>query len=320
MSRSGERVAALLLSPSTGLSAASGLGWALIAFFIGHRVFGYAIVGGLVASPFVGILIGRLASRLHDKPAWIQVLGSLLHLYVAAVCFALGVALSHLVLEPRMPPLGLVIVDVYAVLWGLTISGFAFLLWPLAWFNHRLVWQADAGQLSPEIPLMTPAVRRLACGIMILTVPAYLAWAFIQTLLHAGSPAQAPWWAATDLMGWSGWAVRGLLVWLAAPVLAAGARLAAGSRRVSTSTYGEMIGVAGFAVIAFPLLSFPATLIVMAAKISIVQSWATEGAVLWESYYYRNVFLMYVPWFLTGGGLMLVRQLSVLHGRRRARG
>ena len=47
----------------------------------------------------------------------------------------------------------------------------------------------------------------------------------------------------------------------------------------------------------------------MAVKVSLVQSWATEGTVFWTSYYYLNVFWMYLPCFLVGVGLIGVGRL-----------
>jgi hypothetical protein len=145
---------------------------------------------------------------------------------------------------------------------------------------------------------------------MALSVLGYAAWALFQSVLATfGSRASTmPWWVVTDLMGWSKWFVLGSFVWLSAPLLAFGASVAAGSEERST-TYRELMGVAGFAVFAFPILFFAATLLVIEIKISLVQSWATEGTVFWASYYYRNVFRMYLPWFLVGGGMIVARRL-----------
>jgi hypothetical protein len=110
-------------------------------------------------------------------------------------------------------------------------------------------------------------------------------------------------------MGWSNWLVFGSLIWLTAPILASAATRAAGSEGPTTTTFGDLIGLAGFSVFVFPFFSFAATLIVMAVKVSLVQSWATEGTVFWASYYYRNVFWMYLPWFLVGSGMLFVRRL-----------
>ena len=81
----GELINLHLLSPTVRLSAASGLMWALIAWFIGYRAFGYRIWGGIVMAPLIGILIGRLSWPMHNKPRWVQIAGSLFYLYVAAV-------------------------------------------------------------------------------------------------------------------------------------------------------------------------------------------------------------------------------------------
>jgi hypothetical protein len=314
MSKYGELINVRSLSPTIRLSAASGLVWALIAWFIGYRAFGYRIWGGIIMAPFIGILIGRLSWPMHNKPRWVQIAGSLFYLYVAASCFAIGMALFSPVLGPRNVRFSAALIElVLAVLWGLTFGGYALVLWPLSFFNHRLVWQADARKIPtpPEVRTTSPAIRNLAVRIMALSVLGYAAWTLFQAVLATvGSSASTmPWWFVTDLMGWSKWFVLGVFVWLSAPVLAFAATLAAGSEERSTATYRELMGVAGFAVFAFPILSFAATLLVTAIKVSLVQSWATEGTVFWAPYYYRNVFRMYLPWFLVGGGMIGLRRL-----------
>jgi len=102
--------------------------------------------------------------------------------------------------------------------------------------------------------------------------------------------------------------VFGSLIWLIARILAAGAARAAGSEQRLTTTYGDLVGVFGFALCVYPIFFFAATLIVMTVKVSLVQSWATEGTVFLASHYYRNVFWRYVPWWLIGGGLIGVRR------------
>jgi hypothetical protein len=314
MPKYGELINVRSLSPMAGLSAASGLVWALIAWFIGYRAFGHRVWGGIVIAPLIGILIGRLSWPMHNKARWVQIAGSLFFLHVAAACFAIGMALFSPVVDPRNVTLSAALIEhVLAVLWGLTFGGYALVLWPLSFFNQRLVWQADAGQIPapPEVRTTSPAIRSLAVRIIALSVFGYAAWALFQAVLvSVGSSASTmPWWVVTGLMGWSKWFVLGIFVWLSAPLLAFGASVAAGSRERLTTTYGELIGVAGLAVFAFPVLSFAATLLVTAIKVSLVQSWATEGTVFWASYYYRNVFRMYLPWFLVGGGMIVVRSL-----------
>ena len=297
------------------LSAASGLVWALIAWVIGHRAFGHRIWGGMLVAPLIGFLIGRLSWPLHHKPRWVQIAGSLLYLYGAAVCFAIGMALFSALLGPRYVRFSAGLMEhVLAVLWGLTFGGCALVLWPLSFFNQRLVSQADAGHIPapPTVRITTPAIRTLAVRVMALSILGYAAWVFFHIVRGAvgSAPSTMPWWVATGLMDWSRWFLLGIFIWLSAPMLTFGAALAAGSEQDSTATYRELLGLVGFALFVFPILSFAAALVVTATKVSLVQSWSTEGTVFWASYYHRNVFRMYLPWFLVGGAMICVVRLT----------
>ena len=188
---------------------------------------------------------------MHHKPRWVQVAWSLFSLYVAAMCFAIGMAVFSLTFGSRDVRFSAALINpVLAVLWGLTSGGYALVLWPLSFFNHRLVWQAEAGQspAPPEVRTTSLAVRSLAVRIMALSVLGYAAWALFQAVLATvGSSASTmPWWAVTGLMGWSKWFVLGIFVWLSASLLAFGATLAARCEGHSTATYRELMGVAGF--------------------------------------------------------------------------
>jgi hypothetical protein len=77
MPKYGELINVRSLSPTIRVSAASGLMWALIAWFIGYRAFGHRIWGGIVVAPLIGIVIGQLSWPMHNKPRWVQIAGSL---------------------------------------------------------------------------------------------------------------------------------------------------------------------------------------------------------------------------------------------------
>jgi hypothetical protein len=110
------------LPTTVRLSATSGLAWALVAWSIGHRTFGQGIWGGIIIAPLIGILIGRLSAPLHDKPRWAQIAWSLVAVYLAASCFAGGMALFSLVVGPRPVTWSAALIEnVLAVLWGLTL-------------------------------------------------------------------------------------------------------------------------------------------------------------------------------------------------------
>jgi hypothetical protein len=63
------------LSPTARLSAVSGLGWALIACFIGYRALGYRIVGGIIVAPLIGVLIGHLSSHFREGAIQLSLVG-----------------------------------------------------------------------------------------------------------------------------------------------------------------------------------------------------------------------------------------------------
>jgi hypothetical protein len=49
-------------------------------------------------------------------------------------------------------------------LWGLTFTGYFFVLWPLSFFNHRLVWRAHAagGVAAPKVGIAAVNIRGIA--------------------------------------------------------------------------------------------------------------------------------------------------------------
>jgi hypothetical protein len=251
---------------------------------------------------------------MRNKSRWVQIAGSLLFLYVAAACFAIGIGICAVMLAPRHMPLSARLMEpVLVVLWGLTFGGYALLLWPLAYVNHWIVWEAAPRDVPacPSIPLTALDVRTFGFRIMSLSALGYAASAVFHTILTTVGPARSmlPWWVITDVMRWSAWLIVGDLVWLFAPTLALGARCAAGTKAPAIASYREILGVAGFAIVVFPLLSFAATLVVTAIKVSLLHSWATEGTVLSARYFYRSVLRTYLPWCLVGGGLIGIRRL-----------
>jgi hypothetical protein len=297
------------------LSALSGCGWGLIAYFIGSAAFGHGIWGGIAAAPLIGVLMGHLPKWIEEKPRPVRVVASLLDLYLAAMCFAAATAAFDFTWGPRHVPFPAVLKQhVLVVLWGLTFTGYFLALWPLSFFNHRLVWRAHAagGVAAPKAGIAAVNIRGIALKLIALAASGYVAWALLQVILttaRTSATSAGPWWALTDLMGWSNWLVFGSLMWLTAPILASVASRAVRSGRLKTTTYGDLIGLVGFAAFVFPFLFFAATLIVMAVKVSLVHTWATEGTVFRASYYYRNVFWMYLPSFVIGVGLILVGRL-----------
>jgi hypothetical protein len=129
---------------TVGICAASGLIWGLVALFIGQRPFGPRIWGGMVVAPLIGIAVGRGSSALSGKSRLAQIVWALGSLYVGAAAFAIGIGVLSPVSNPPNPTFSAAVIEpVLVVLWGLTFGGWALVLWPLAFLNHKLVWSTS---------------------------------------------------------------------------------------------------------------------------------------------------------------------------------
>jgi hypothetical protein len=122
------------------LCAVSGCVWAGIAWLIGHKGFGSFLWGGIVASPLIGVIVGliyRPAYRLSTtKRAWL----SLLTLYMAVTLFGLAIAVFDLAFgDPARGHMEGILQTTLAVWWGVTLTGYVVVLWPLAYLNHWLL-------------------------------------------------------------------------------------------------------------------------------------------------------------------------------------
>jgi hypothetical protein len=290
------------------LSALSGFGWGVIAVLIGRAAFGHRIWVGFVASPVIGILIGRLSRPLDTASPRAKVIASLFHLYIAAICFGLALAGTDLVSRPpQVKFLAMLVQNVLAVLWGLTFTGYVFVLWPLSYLNHKFIWNADESPGPPEVKIGPDAVRTFARTMIQLSLLGYGVWVVFDLLTASASPG--PWWYRTGLMGWAKWFVVGSFLWITAPIMSSVLRRTSGSRSPEVATYGGLISLLGFAIIVFPILLFAATWIIAVVKVSLVQSWATEGTVFVAARYYRNVVLGLLPGMMVGASLIVIGRL-----------
>ena len=73
------------------LSILSGCAWAIIALLLSFGAFGWLIVGGIIAAPFIGLFIGFLYRPAYRLPKVVQVFAALFTLYVAAALFGLAI-------------------------------------------------------------------------------------------------------------------------------------------------------------------------------------------------------------------------------------
>ena len=129
------------------LSCLSGLAWGLLVWQVIFEGLAPALPGGVIASPFIGLGIGMATKRWYRLPVWLQIGSAVVSLYVATVLFGLAVGVYDvLVIDlPDRIPFAVILQDVLGFLWGLTFTGFLFVLGPLAYLNHWLM-----GRVSPD--------------------------------------------------------------------------------------------------------------------------------------------------------------------------
>jgi hypothetical protein len=135
-------------------SLVSGCLWAVIGFAIAWSVApmrstpsdvvrGFS--GGLVAAPFIGLLIGTLARNFSRLGQSARIAVALADLYLAVWLFLLASSVVG-VLAGNVPWSrgfeALVSDPIVGTLLGLTSTGFVLLLWPVSYVNHTLVGRA----------------------------------------------------------------------------------------------------------------------------------------------------------------------------------
>lgn len=123
-------------------SILSGCTWALIALLLSLGTFGWLIVGGMIAAPFIGLFIGFLYRPAYRLPKVAQVFAALFTLYMAAALFGLAIGTFDALwrnIPNRTGTSEVILQGMLATLWGITFTGYILLLWPLAFLNHRLL-------------------------------------------------------------------------------------------------------------------------------------------------------------------------------------
>lgn len=121
------------------LCALSGCIWAGIAWLIG-RDFGWYLWGGVAASPLIGVIVGAIYRSAYKLSTTKRVWFSLLTLYAAVTLFGLAIAGFDLAFgDPARGHMEGVLQTVLAVWWGVTLTGYVVVLWPLSYLNHWLL-------------------------------------------------------------------------------------------------------------------------------------------------------------------------------------
>jgi len=125
------------------LCAVSGLGWAVIAYFIAGGFGPAGLSGGLVTAPLIGVSAGWVYRPVHRWRWPGRMAMSLVTLYLSVVLFGLAWGITDALQGlPGGAPRGSIEVvyqSILSSLYGVTATGFVVFLWPLAHLNHWLM-------------------------------------------------------------------------------------------------------------------------------------------------------------------------------------
>lgn len=126
-------------------SFVAGAFWGLVAWSLGAKVYGTGLVGGIIAAPFIGVGVGLLLQApFENTVGWRRWLVSLASLYLGATLFALVVGVTGaLAGSPARNPLQVVWEAVLGTWWGVTLTGFLIVLWPMAYLTHVVLEWVD---------------------------------------------------------------------------------------------------------------------------------------------------------------------------------
>ena len=141
----------------TFLAVLAGCIWGAIGFAIARQMFGPPIWGGVIAAPFIGLVIGFVFRGFRERSPGARIALSLVSLYLATGLFALAVGCTDAARPIAHRNGGEVVIQaVMAIWWGVTFTFFLPLLWALAYLTHALLGRADVR--SERGPAGTPLV------------------------------------------------------------------------------------------------------------------------------------------------------------------
>jgi hypothetical protein len=115
--------------------AVAGVVWGLIAYLLGRQAVGPALLGGVLASPLIGVVVGiAVQERFETSALGKRVLLALASLYLGAILFGLSLGTYDWVRGSSGRGFEVVLEGMVAVVYGTTL--FLIGLWPLAYISH----------------------------------------------------------------------------------------------------------------------------------------------------------------------------------------
>jgi hypothetical protein len=113
--------------------------WGVLALLLGGRAFGDAIWIGILGAPLVALVVGALLQpRFEGAGRGARRLIALVSLYGGGTLFAVMIGLGGMLGlasgNRRFP--AAIVEPVLGTWWGMTLTGFVLVLWPLAYATH----------------------------------------------------------------------------------------------------------------------------------------------------------------------------------------
>lgn len=142
------------LSKFTRNSLYSGVVWSLLAILLSEGVFGYAVIGGVVAAPAIGWLISKLFRPFYRYAKLVQFFVSLPYLYMGVLLFGVAIGVARAMEHPSVSLWNNILEATAGALWGTTFI-YLIVFWPLAFANFRLLEKSALEKSSSDARSLT---------------------------------------------------------------------------------------------------------------------------------------------------------------------
>ncbi|HXG89790.1 MAG TPA: hypothetical protein VNJ02_15780 [Vicinamibacterales bacterium] len=101
-------------------------------------------------------------------------------------------------------------------------------------------------------------------------------------------------WAIPRLTDRSIWLIAAVIIWLSA-----------GSGGGIFHNEPKPLHLVGTLMVALPIIWAAATMVVLALRVTVSGTWASQGEIFLSGHYYSEIIISLAPWLLAGGVLVL---------------
>jgi hypothetical protein len=145
---------------------------------------------------------------------------------------------------------------------------------------------------------MRSTIRDAALAIVAtvaITIAVDLLLQFLTASMRLTGGIRPPWWARAAAE--SVWIVAGIILWMAAPLIATALEEFVPDARVSRRVTWALVGTA---LIVVPPVWIVAELMVLAIQLTLSGTWGSEARIFVSGAYYGTVLLTLTPWVAAG--------------------